>query len=69
MSTTDQLNIKQFHPFLQDNWNKQITAYKPINSQPYQQTVNEEFIDWDDPYRNIRFWTIVDFFREFKLTK
>lgn len=31
--------------------------------------VIETFIDWDDPYKNIKFWTIIDFLRNFKLTK
>jgi hypothetical protein len=59
-------NMKQYHPVLQEAWNRQLTAYVPLVQQVI---INEEFIDWDDPYRNIRFWTIVDFLRGFKLTK
>jgi len=68
---THQLNMQQFHPSLQHQWNQQLTAYAPYDDQKQkkQRSTTEEFIDWDDPYRNIRFWKIVDFFREFKLTK
>jgi len=72
---TDTADWRQYHPSLQQTWNQQITAYAPIDQkvhqgQIYQQNpVKEEFIDWDDPYKNIRFWTIIDFLRGFKLTK
>ncbi len=63
--------LKQFHPILRKSWNYQITAYlPPIKSQ--QNNINkhiETFVDWDDPYRNIKIWTLIDFLREFKLTK
>lgn len=29
----------------------------------------ESFQDMEDPYRNVRFWKIVDFFRNFWLTR
>ena len=71
----NKLNTRQFHPILQRSFNKQMTAYVPVNQHVQrfhgcgQTPINEEFIDWDDPYKNIRFWTFVDFLRGFKLTK
>ena len=57
-------NFYSYHPVLRDKWEKQITAYLPE-----QNFTEEYFIDWDDPYKNIRPWKIIDFLREFKLTK
>jgi hypothetical protein len=41
---------------------KKQTAGAPIN-------VVENFIEWDDPYKFFSFWNIIDFLRNFKLTK
>lgn len=54
-------NWKQFHPIRQTQYKQQITAYKLDNK--------ETFIDWDDPYKNLRPWKIIDFLRNFELTK
>ncbi len=63
-NTNNYLQIQGYHPHLQKQWEKQIQAYKINNKKQI-----ETFIDWDDPYKNFRFWTIIDFLREFKLTK
>ena len=66
-------NISQYHPLLQNHWKNQMTGYLPYSSNhenPYiYHNQRENFIDWDDPYKNIRPWKIIDFLREFKLTK
>ena len=68
----------QYHPSLKKSLEKQLNMYKPLPAQSnlidtninkQNQSNKENFIDWDDPYKNIRFWTIIDFLREFKLTK
>lgn len=58
------ISSEHYHPFLRKQWTHQIKSYE-INSREN----HENFIDWDDPYKNIRLWTIIDFLREFKLTK
>lgn len=54
-----------------DKYSKQsnLSGYhKQIAGAPINDHI-ETFIDWDDPYANFRFWTIIDFLRNFKLTK
>lgn len=58
------IDFNSYHPILKNKWEKQIIMYLP------NQNSNEEnFINWDDPYQNIRPGKILDFLREFKLTK
>ena len=66
------MNIQQYHPNLQKQWQQQITAYvghidhaNHVDHVP----ITENFIEWDDPYKEIGFWKIIDFLRDFKLTK
>ena len=59
-----QIDFNSYHPLLRDRWKKQMTVYLPN-----QDFNGENFIDWDDPYKNIRPGRILDFLREFKLTK
>ena len=76
--SNDPLSIKQYHPSLQLMWKQQITAYidgkhRKTCSFTQPKTMRwvseEKFIDWDDPYRDIRFWKIIDFLRNAQLTK
>lgn len=68
------LTWNQYHPNLRHMWEQQITTYKPNQDNINLTTkdnaiIYENFIEWDDPYRFIRPWTIIDFLRNFKLTK
>jgi hypothetical protein len=63
------IDIKQYHPSLQLMWKQQISVYSCSQNEDPNQKQYESFIDWDDPYQNIRFWKIIDFLRDFKLTK
>ncbi len=67
LSTLPRGLIRQYHPVLQSQWKQQITAYQtnpPMNPDQFQ-----EGFAWEDPYRYFRFWTIVDFLRDFSLTR
>jgi hypothetical protein len=60
--------IGQYHPILQSRWKKQVSAYQMPTQQLQTEKLNEGF-EWEDPYRYFRFWTIVDFLRDFSLTR
>jgi len=48
--------------------NKQIN--KQINKQTKKQEIVEHFLsDEDDPYANLRFMKVIDWFRNFELTR
>lgn len=54
-------NRKYIPPITLSAYTKQ-PAGAPVN-------VVEGFIEWDDPYKFFSFWNIIDFLRNFKLTK
>jgi hypothetical protein len=71
-SPSDTVDRRQYHPVLRKQWEKQITAYDTNlgETEDVNANVSEGFVaGWDDPYAWIRPWTIIDFFRTFKLTK
>jgi len=52
---------KEFSPFLKKQWMEQIKVYKPYK---------EHFTtEWKDPYSFIRPYIIIDFLREFPITR
>lgn len=73
-------NVQQFHPISQKKWHLCLTKYsmkikdREIDHQRHRHrniisSLQENYANWDNPYANIGFWPIIDFLRDFKLTK
>jgi hypothetical protein len=63
-SNSNSLKYNQYHPSLRNKWESQLKSYSVKND-----ALIENYINWDDPYKNIRFTSIIDFLRGFPLTK
>lgn len=62
------------HPELQLQWKQQIQSYGVVSQVPTTQSNQNQHVNqmggkWKDPFENLGFWKIVDFFREFEWTR